>query len=431
MKTRNFFRTTLAVVALALAPHLPIQAQPFQELYAFVGISTNGSNPEGALVQGRDGNFYGTTSNGGQPTTNDPAGGYGTVFQITPDGVLTTLAWFNGTNNGANPFGSMIQATDGNFYGTSEYGIFRVTPSGVLTGRGGGIVGDPIQGSDGYLYYADGDTVYRSPLNGGAGMQWSAPGAPSGGLIQASDGNYYGLTSNGGSNDLGTAYRLTPQGVLTTVVSFGQDSTSPRFPYGRLLQASDGNLYGVSEGGGNGMIFRLTLDGVLTTMALCGSENDTPNGGLVEGNDGNLYGTSYQGDGYGSVFRMTKKGNLTALLYFGGYDTNFPNPGAYPSVGLAQGSDGNLYGTCPYGGSRGAGNVFRIIMPGPLLSPSQAAGQLTLSWRTNYVGYTLQSSPSLASGNWSDCTNPPAIVGGQFIVTNPVSGGAGYFRLKK
>ena len=99
-------------------------------------------------------------------------------------------------------------------------------------------------------------------------------------------------------------------------------------------------------------------------------------------------------------------------------------------AGLVQGSDGNLYGTCSLG-SRGYGNVFRIVMPGPLLSAAQTGGQLLLSWRTNYMGYTLQSSPNLTSDDWTDCTNPPAILGSQFVVTNPVSGGAGYFRLKK
>ena len=103
-----------------------------------------------------------------------------------------------------------------------------------------------------------------------------------------------------------------------------------------------------------------------------------------------------------------------------------------PSHGpLIQSNDGNLYGTTSNDGTHGYGNVFRIIMPGPLLTCTQSGGQLTLSWRTNYVGFTLQFSSGQTSGNWSDCTSPPAVAGGQFIVTNPISGSAGYFRLKR
>jgi len=434
------------LTALSLAAQPRAEAQVFQELYSFA-TDTNGNSPAGALVQGIDGNFYGTTSAGGQPTTNDPAGGYGTVFKITLEGALTTIAWFDGnsgiangqgpTNYGASPFGAMVQATDGNFYGMAT-GLFRVTPSGLLTGVDGGDVGDPIQGSDGCLYVADSyyESVYRFSLGGGpANYEWAIPGHPSGGLIQARDGNYYGLTSDGGTA-YGTLYKLTPGGALTTVADFQQGPGAAVFPYGPLMQASDGNLYGVANGGISscGTIFKATSDGALVRLASFSATNgESPNGPLLEANDGNFYGTTMEGGttccpgSIGTIFRMTPDGVITTLFSF--TDQRGPYPGANPSEGLIQGSDGNLYGTCSSGGSRGGGNIFRILMPGPLLSAAQAGGQLLLSWRTNYVGYALQSSLDLA--NWSSCTNPPAIAGGLFVVTNPVSAGAGFFRLMK
>jgi uncharacterized repeat protein (TIGR03803 family) len=232
---------------------------------------------------------------------------------------------------------------------------------------------------------------------------------------------------------------MTPGGTVTSLVAFRQGYEQAINPLGRLLQASDGNFYGAAGGNaGVGAIFKVTPDGVLTTVGLFGAGDATgesPNGGLIEANDGNFYGTTYAGGTYccptsiGTVFKMTPEGQITTIVSF--TDQGGPSPGAHPQAGLLQGSDGNLYGTTELDGSLGYGNVFRIVMPGPLLTSAQAGSQLILSWRTNYTGYTLQSSPDLTSGKWSVCTNPPAIVGGQFIVTNSVTGSAGYFRLKK
>jgi uncharacterized repeat protein (TIGR03803 family) len=427
----------------------------YEQLYAFgddtIGYArdTNGYAPEGALVQGADGNFYGTCADGGQPTTNNPAGGYGTMFRMTPDGALTTIAWFDGTsgvassgftNYGEYPFGSMIQATDGNLYGTSEDGGFRVTPSGVLTGgsAGGGDRGDPIQGTNGYVYGADAyySIIFWDSLDGRSNGYVNASDRPSGGLIQASDGNFYGLTANGGTSGFGTAYKLTPDGVLTTLASFG-GTYATRWPYGKLLQASDGNLYGVASSG-EGVIFRLTLAGTITNLAAFGVDVDgqSPNGGLIEANDGNFYGTTAYGgissEGVvdaGTVFKITPQGKITTLFAFSGQSGSCP--GETPLAGLVQGSDGNLYGTCAYGGDYGGGNIFRIIMPGPQLSLTLLEDKALLSWRTNYAGYTLQISDGLTPSNWTDCTKLPAVSDQQYCVTNVVSPGSRFFRLRK
>ena len=155
------------------------------------------------------------------------------------------------------------------------------------------------------------------------------------------------------------------------------------------------------------------------------------NDGLIEANDGDFYGTTFEGgtNDNGTVFKMDPQGDVTTLFCFTG--EGGPFPGEAPTDRLMQGNDGNLYGTCHLGGSRGFGNVFRILMPGPLLSCAQAGAGLVLSWRTNYGGFTLQSAQDLSAGNWTDRTNAPVILGGQFVVTNPVTGPAGFFRLKQ
>ena len=422
----------LTVVVLSSLARASSQSYIYEQLYAFPG-GTNGYGPEGALVQGADGYFYGTCAEGGQPTSNCPTCGYGTVFRMSPTGSLTTIAWF-GYTNGAYPYGAMIQATDGNFYGTAGW-LFRLTPGGDLAGAAGGeLAGDPIQGTNGYIYSADayyGYVRWSSPDGSGAASVY-APGTLSGGLIQANDGNFYGLTSSGGTSGFGTAYKLTPSGVLTTLVSFGGTNIG-RWPYGKMLQASDGNLYGVCAS--PEQVFKLTLSGTLTTFAVFGSNGDrgtVPIGRLIEDNDGNFYGTTYSGGGVagagGTVFKITPQGRINTLIVFSNIGSY---PGSWPLAGLVQGSDGNLYGVCAYGGAYGGGNVFRILMPGPQLSISRAADQLALSWRTNYTGFTLQSSSTLGSINWNDCTNSVVISGGKFWVSNSISDGSRLFRLKR
>lgn len=200
---------------------------------------SDGATPSGGVVQGSDGNFYGTTSSGGDQNCNVDYGGCGTVFKITPEGKLTTLHIFKGTD-GASPGGSLVQAADGNFYGTtfgflacnvsSECGtVFKITPSGRLT------------------------TLYRfcTQANCTDGTH------PIAGLIQATDGNFYGTTFAGGGGDCvadfgagcGTVFELTPLGALTTLHSF--DSADGANPDGGLLQATNGSFYGTTYSGGN------------------------------------------------------------------------------------------------------------------------------------------------------------------------------------
>jgi len=114
-------------------------------LYSFAG--TDGEIPLRNLIQGADGNIYGTTESGG-------ASSDGTVFKITPAGALTTLYAFSGAD-GADPYAGLVQGADGNFYGTTEYGgnaddgtVFKITPTGALTTL------YAFSGTDGAIPYA-------------------------------------------------------------------------------------------------------------------------------------------------------------------------------------------------------------------------------------------------------------------------------------
>jgi uncharacterized repeat protein (TIGR03803 family) len=299
---------------------------------------TNGSHPVATLAQGSDGNFYGTTEYGG---TN---GNYGTAFQMTSAGLLTTLVSFNGTN-GSYPAGGLVQGSDGNFYGTTESGgansigtVFEMTSVGVLT------------------------TLVSFNKTDGAG--------PLAGLVQGTNGNFYGTTVGGGASGAGTVFKMTSTGALTTLVSF--TGANGYTPSAGLVQATNGNFYGATAWGGNlslnagygfGTVFRMTPVGVLTTLLdFNGTNGGYCVGGLVQGSDGNFYGTTEGGGagGGGTVFKMTAAGALTTLVSFNG--TN----GSGPAAGLVQGSDGNFYGTTEYGGAGARGTVFQMTPAGVL-----------------------------------------------------------------
>jgi uncharacterized repeat protein (TIGR03803 family) len=362
----------------------------FISLHAFDG--TDGADSQAALIQGSDGNFYGTTYDGG-PDYGGGAVGYGTVFRVTPSGVFTTLWSFANSNDGAHPYGPLVQASDGYFYGTT-YGagfgalaagtLFRITPSGNLTNlwtfTGGSDGGQPVgplaQGSDGNLYGtassggANGNgTVFRITTGGSLTPLWSFPssngqGEPWGGLVQGGDGNFYGTTEGGGSG-VGTVFRISPSGSYTNLHSFmGNDGA---YPYSGLAPGADGNFYGTTLFGGptytggatgNGTVFRISPSGILTNLyAFGGSDGSNPNAGLTQCSDGNFYGTTDGGGtaNEGTVFRITPGGFLTNLWEFYGC-----NDGGYAFGGVVEGSDGNIYGTTTQGRNQGFGTVFRI-----------------------------------------------------------------------
>jgi len=193
---------------------------------------------------------------------------------------------------------------------------------------------------------------------------------PYAGLVQASDGNFYGTTTGGGANGAGTVFKVTPAGRLTTLYNFcyqGYPCSDGGDPYAGLIQATDGNFYGTTLGGGasgDGTVFKITPSGTLTTLYnFGGADGAVPYGGLIQATDGNFYGTTSGGgaSGDGSVFKITPSGTLTTLHSFADSD------GASPD-GLVQATDGNFYGTTYGGGAYGDGTVFRLVSVRPCFS---------------------------------------------------------------
>jgi uncharacterized repeat protein (TIGR03803 family) len=413
---------------------------------------TNGQWPEGPLVQGTDGNLYGTTFFGG---TN----GSGTVFKTTPSGTLTTLYNFCSQPNcadGSNPVDRLVLSTDGNFYGVTGLGggnaqgtFFRVTPEGVLTtiynwcslpncadgtpeyGQNQGTFVQAaafIQGKDGYFYGTNSGggtngagTVYKLGPSGTLTTLYTfctqslcADGANPTGLMQASDGNFYGIT-------IGTVFKITPGGTFTTLYSFcapafsGFRCTDGTSPFAPLVQAADGNLYGTTTAGGAGAacpnffscgtVFKITLAGVLTTVYNFCSQANCADGGspfapLVQGTDGNFYGTTsfWGANGGGTIFRLTQDGVLTTLY-------NVDNPLGFGGNGVIQATNGNFYGTVVDGGPANSscvadycGILFELAAGlGPFVEPLPAAGRF--GERIVILGSDLTGATSVSFGD--------------------------------
>ncbi len=435
-------------------------------LYSFPGAN-DGAYPQAGLVQGSDGYFYGTTSGLG------PSGdGYGTVFKINTDGVLTNLVSFD-SNNGANPEAGLVQGRKGYFYGTTYAGgtngwgsVFKISTTGALTtlysftgaNDGGSPTARLVQGSDGYFYgtaeYGGTNgygTVFKMSTNGALTSLYSFPDSNNGvnpvaGLVQGSDGYFYGTTSARASpccayDFYGTVFQISTTGVLTNLYSFtgGNDGANPR---AALVQGSDGCFYGTTYWGGTytnyGMVFKISTTVALTPLYSFTGGNDgaNPQAGLVQGSDGNFYGTTENGGTYGSgtVFEINTNGALTSLYCFTGGDD-----GAYPEAGLVQGSDGNFYGTTYGGGRNGNGTVFRltVVPPPPQLTIIHSGPNVILTWPTDYngfsdAGYTLQSTTNLGPlALWTTNSSAPVVVNGQNTVTNPISGTQQFFRLSQ
>jgi uncharacterized repeat protein (TIGR03803 family) len=261
----------------------------------------------------------------------------------------------------------MALGTDGNFYGTTAYGetdadnqgftgngaIFRVTPGGSLT----------------YLHAFAGGADGRNSYSG---------------LIRASDGNFYGMTAAGGANGGGTIFRVSQSGAYAVLHQFSGGAGGAT-PYGRLMQGSDGALYGttqfgggnlshcVSEGCGAGTAFKITLSGShsvlhaftgsftpdLTSPSRAASDGYRPAGGLLQASNGNFYGTTAGGGphGGGTAFVILADGSYSQVFTFAGNAE-----GSSPTQTLIEGIDGNLYGTCQYGGVANKGAIFRMTI---------------------------------------------------------------------
>ncbi|HET9407005.1 MAG TPA: choice-of-anchor tandem repeat GloVer-containing protein [Candidatus Sulfotelmatobacter sp.] len=348
--------TLLCSLTLAI----PSAAQTYTVVTTFNG--SDGSVPLGSLVQGFDGNLYGTTAAGG---INSGAVSGGTIFKITPQGALTTIYEFCSQSNcsdGRQPTAGLTLGTDGNFYGTTTFGgangegsVFRVTPQGVL-----------------------------KTLHSFCAQSNCPDGArPLTGLVLGDGGNFLGttsdLTTSSALPSFGTVFRITPQGQLTTLHRFCSlpNCADGRQPSG-LIQVPHGNFWGTTgfsgqigtSSGAPGTIFRISGTGSFATVHTFCQQANCADGefpsGLIQANDGNFYGTTEGGGsaGAGSVFKTTVDGVFTTIYNFCSQSNCADGSG--PRAGLTQGTEANFYGTTTSGGSRTGGTLFRLTPTGTI-----------------------------------------------------------------
>ena len=256
----------------------------------------DGSVPSGGLVQGADGSLYGTTVSGGDPNCHPPYG-CGTVFTITPAGKLTTLHVFLRQEDGSGPIGALIEGTDKIFYGTTSSG-------------GNNACGSPSGCGTVFKISRSGSFTKLHTFTGNDGC------FPYGRLFQAADGNFYGTTEAGGlggcsnGSGFGTAFKLTPQGLFTTLHAFGGGQGEGSHPYGGLVEGTDGNLYGTTSQGGeynHGTVFKLDLTGTLTTLySFAGTDGAIPDSGIIQSTSGAFFGSADRGGvfGDGTLYRL-------------------------------------------------------------------------------------------------------------------------------
>jgi uncharacterized repeat protein (TIGR03803 family) len=400
-----------ALFVLWATTAVTLPAQTFESLKSF--DNTHGALPWATLVQGDDGNFYGTTQNGGNTACDL---GCGTIFEITSIGKVTTFN-FDGTN-GSQPFAGLVQAANGDFYGVTTTGgaydlgtVFKFTPKGGLT------------------------TLYSFSANTGYG--------PQGGLVLASDGNFYGTASSGGpaagqcDPGCGTIFKITPKGEYTTLHNFNGIPDGGN-PLATMLQAPNGKLYGTASDLGNagsyGTVFTITTDGEFTVVH---QFNDTdgayPFGGLILGADGNFYGQTDLGGAsqygaYGTVYKMTPSGKVTRLHSFEQTD------GDNPVSNLVQGTDGNFYGTASYGGKYpNFGTVFKITPSGKFTTlhnfdstgGSYPYAGLIQATNGKFYGATFAGGTSTACSYGCGTVFSLSVGLGPFVETLPNSGKVG------
>jgi len=407
----------------------PVSSGAVTTLYSFTN-KFDGSQPYAGLVLGNDGNFYGTCFDGG---TN----GFGSVFKMFPGGALTPLHSFSFID-GQTPTAGLTLGTDGNFYGTTfaggtnDYGtVFQISSNGIfasLYSFTNGIDGaNPyaglVQGSNGAFY---GVTSAGGVNNNGVFFQITSAGAftplhyfnngadgsqPRATLILASNGMFYGTTYAGGSDGKGVVFSITADGAIAPLYSFNGGSDGAN-PVGQLTQGTNGVFYGTAYAGGSngfGTVFQMTSGGAFSGLYSFtgGSDGASPAAGLALGSDGNFYGTTYGGgpDGDGGIFKITAQGGLTPLYLFTG-----SNDGSSSMAMLVQGSDGDFYGTTQLGGADGDGVVFKIIPSGAppvLTSIVRLSRTVEITWSgLSGQSYQAQYATNLTQTNWSNLGSP-------------------------
>ena len=312
-------------------------------LHNFGGGSSDGANPDAALFQGSNGTLYGTTQAGGPSNV-------GTVFSMDPDGSgFTVLHSFSGgSSGGAIPHGGVIQGLDGKLYGTTSAG--GSADLGTIS----------RMASDG-----SGFTILHEFT---AGAEDGADA--NGGLIQGPGGTLYGMTVAGGTGNSGTIFSIAPDGTAFTLIHvFSSGTSDGGYPFGALIRGGDGTLYGTTRAGGStdlGTVFRIAPDGSGFTILHNFTGNPTdgahPFAGLIQGSDDKLYGTTVNGGTnrvVGTIFQLAHDGSTYSVQHV--FDVD-PSDGALPFASVLQARDGTLYVTTSQGGANSNGAVYRLTI---------------------------------------------------------------------
>lgn len=443
-RTRRIITAALLISAVGFVP--AFAQGTYTVLHSFSGLGTEGERPQCTLTETSPGVFYGTTYLGPGRSSG------GTIFSISA-GTLTTLHDFNVATEGQSPNGSLSQFSDGNLYGANTFGgsgaqgtLFRSGLSGTITvlrsftGANGSQPFSLIPARDGNLYGVaeggSGQGIFLRVSTAGTVTALhnfsAAEGTPTGPVIQASDGNFYGTTTQGGSGD--NLYRISKTGALTIIHTFPMAS----LPADGLLQASNGQLYGITQIGSNpsgfGEIFRATLAGTVTTIHTFtnGLDGGTPQTSLMQASDGNIYGTTSQGGaaGGGTIFQVTLADAFATMHSFilaDGIDPETSSPG------LAQGSDGKLYGVTTSGGASNGGTVFSYDLGLPKPKPrigsfspaSGTVGTSVLIKGASFLGataVTFNGTPAtykVVGASYISATVPAGATTGPIAVTTP------------
>jgi uncharacterized repeat protein (TIGR03803 family) len=349
-----------------------------------------GANPYAPLVRDAEGNLYGTTNQGGLADV-------GLVFRLSPSGKETVLHNFMGGSDGANPYSGVLLTASGNLYGTTYQGgasnagvVYEISPSGketvLYSFTGGADGGNPYAG----VIADSAGNLYGTTYNGGAAGYGTAykltpagqetvlhsftdgadGGNPYAGVILGSSGDLYGTAVNGGAAPYypaGVVYKLSPAGQETVLYSFNADNFGPGQPYAGVILDPAGNLYGAAAGGGEhdgGCVYEISAAGAFSALYsfYLNRGPAVPKGGLVRDSSGNLYGTTeeYNLTGLGAVYKLETGGQIEALYTFpGSGDDTYKGD---MNAGVILDSEGNLYGTTPYGGMQGM--VYKLSPSG-------------------------------------------------------------------
>lgn len=363
----------------------------YQKLLDFDDINTNDAQtPFGSLVEATNGKLY-ATANGGIASS-------GVLFSYDPATSTYTkhLDFNSGANDASGPSGSLMQASNGRLYGMTTGGgingvgvLFSYNPVGDIytklydfdfTNGANPLLSTLVEGPGSILYGMTngGGTdslgvlfkydIALSSFTKVIDFDGTAKGSfPDGGLMLATDGKLYGMTSAGGTYDVGVAFAYDPVSTTFTKLFDFDGPFKGAVPWGDMLQASNGKLYGMTSVGGNGVGY-YGPSGVVFSYEIAtssytklfdfnnGTNGNSPTGALTRASTGKFYGTAHGGaPGFGILFNLNASNNVFTKLH----EFDFTN-GAYPSGNLRQAASGLFYGTTFKGGADSAGVIFKL-----------------------------------------------------------------------